>query len=62
MGEGGAIGARRVGALERLVELLRVTQQNQRVGARADGQDVGERHLPRLVHEEHVDRPGHVLA
>ncbi len=59
--EGGSIGPRWVGALGGLVELLRVTQEHERAGTLGRRQDVGERHLPRLVHEQDIDRPGHVL-
>ncbi len=52
----------RVGALGRLVQLLRVAQQYQvRPGVR-DGENVGQRHLGRLVHEQHVDGTAGLLA
>ena len=49
-------GAGRVHALLRLVELLRVTEEDEPLRGRGGGEHVGERHLPRLVHEEDVDR------
>ena len=51
-----SLGARRVGALERLVQLLRVAEQHQARRGRRDGEGVGERHLPGLVDEQHVER------
>ena len=51
-----SVRARRVGALDRLVELLRVAEQDEAVGRAGDREDVGERHLAGLVHEQDVDR------
>ena len=45
-------------ALEWLIELLRIAEQDDRARAGAHGEDVGERHLARFVDEEHVER-GH---
>ena len=42
-------------ALQRLVQLLRVTQQEQVRGAGRGGQGVGQRHLAGLVDAEHVN-------
>ena len=44
-----------MGALRRLVQLLRVAQQHQIRPRMGDGQHVGERHLRGLVDEEDVD-------
>ena len=45
-----------VGALRDLWQLVRVAEENERAGGGADREDVGERELPRLVDEEHVER------
>src|SRR4051794_26998798 len=56
----GTLGARWMRALERLVELLRVAEQDE-AGTRArHGDDVGERDLPRLVDEQDVHRADHL--
>jgi hypothetical protein len=54
-------GARpgRVGGLARLGQLLRVAQQHQVPGRAGHGQDVGQRQLTGLVHEQGVDAVGH---
>ena len=50
------IGALRVAALHRLIELLRIADQHHRLRRLRHRKHVGERHLRGLVHEEHVDR------
>ena len=40
--------------LDRLLELLGITEQHHAPRTRGDRQHVRERHLPRLVHEQHV--------
>ena len=42
-------------SLLRLFELLRIAEQHDALAPPGDGQHVGERHLPRFVHEEDVD-------
>ena len=54
--QGRPLGARRVRSLERLVELLRVAEQDEAVRGRRDRDDVGQRDLAGLVHEQDVDR------
>src|SRR5262245_22849322 len=53
--ERGYLYSFRVAALERLIQLAWVTQQDNGAGALRDRQDVGERHLARLVHEQDID-------
>ena len=60
MSQRGAVGALRVGALERLVELLRVAEQDEAVGRPRHRDDVGERDLARLVDEQDIDGVGHL--
>ena len=62
MTEGGDVGARRVDALDRLIELTRVAEQDEAPRRLADGEGAGEDHLSRLVDDQHVDRIGHLLA
>jgi hypothetical protein len=62
MREGGPIRSRRVRALQGLVELLRVAEQDQAARGRRDGEGVGQRDLPGLVHDEDVQGPREVLA
>jgi hypothetical protein len=45
-----------MGALLGLLELLRVAEEHDVPGRAADCEDVCERHLTRLVHEEVVER------
>ena len=56
--QGRGLGAGRMRSLERLVELLRVAEQDEVTSRRGDGDRVGERQLPRLVDHEDVDRRG----
>ncbi len=44
-------------ALEGLVELLRIAEQDDRARGARHGEHVGERHLTRLVDEEDVEQP-----
>ena len=55
-------GPRRVRRVARLGQLLRVAQQHQVPGRAGHGQDVGQRQLPRLVHEQGVHAVGHAGA
>ena len=58
VGEGRPVGAGRVAALERLVELLRIAEQDDaRRLRRRHREDVRQRDLARLVDEEHVEGP-----
>jgi hypothetical protein len=45
-----------------LIELLRVTKQNQTPRGRGDGDGIGKRDLTRLVYDEHVECAGEILA
>ena len=54
------VGARRVAALERLIELLRVAEQDEAASRRANGDHVGQRDLAGLVDEQDVDGVGHL--
>src|SRR6266403_2066809 len=45
----------RMAALERALQLLRVANQDQVLGALRDGDDIGQRHLAGLVNEQYVD-------
>lgn len=54
--KGGHLAAVRVAALDRLIELLRVTHEDKRLCCLRDGEHVGEGHLRGLVDEEHIDR------
>ena len=56
------VGALRMRALLRLLELLRIAEQDDAPRGLRNGQHVGERHLPRLVDEEHVDGAVILLA
>ncbi len=56
MGERRTLGSGRVRALERLIELLRVAEQHDGARRAGDGQDIRQRHLARLVDEQHVDQ------
>ena len=56
MGEGGAVGARRMTALHRLVQLLRIAEQDDARGCWRHRHDVGQRDLASLIDEE--DRHG----
>ena len=49
--------ALRVRALRDLRQLVRVAEQDERPRGRPDREHVGERELPGLVDEEHVERP-----
>ena len=49
-------------ALQRLVQLLGVAQQQQAGGAGRRGQGVGQRHLAGLIDAEDVDRASHLFA
>ena len=49
-------------ALLRLLELLRIAEQHKAVGGLRDGEDVRQRHLPRLVDEQHVDTRGGLVG
>ena len=55
MTEGGPLGAGRMGALQRLVQLLRIAEQHDDRGRLRHGDGVRERHLARLVDDERVD-------
>ena len=57
--ERGTIGAGRVRALRRLVQLLRIAQQDEAVGGARHGDDIGQGDLAGLVDEEHVDGIAH---
>ena len=48
--------------LGRLLQLLGVAQQHERGGRLRHRHGVGERELPGLVDDEHVDRPGEVVT
>ena len=48
--------------LQGLIELLRVTEQDQTPCGRGDGDGVRKRDLARLVDDEHVERSGEVLT
>jgi hypothetical protein len=43
-------------SLDRLLELARVAEQHQALRRLRDREHVRERHLPGLVHEQHVHR------
>jgi hypothetical protein len=60
--ERGDFGAFGVAALEWLIELLGVPEQDDVVRGLGDGEDVGEGHLPGFVDEQQVDGRGHVFA
>jgi hypothetical protein len=47
--------------LQRLIELLRVTEQDQTPRSLGDGDGVRKRDLARLIDDEHVERFGEVL-
>ena len=44
-----------MGGLLRLLELLRIAEQHEAVGRLRHGERIGQRHLPGLVDEQHVD-------
>ena len=62
MTQGRDFGAGRMGALERLVELLRIAQEDQVPGGRGDRYCVGERQLAGLVDDEHIHGRGKLGA
>ena len=45
-----------MGSLLGLFELLRIAEQHHALRRLRRGEDVRERHLARLVHEQHIDR------
>ena len=49
-------------ALRHLRQLVRVAEEDELARGRPDGERVGERELPGLVHEERVDRPVELVA
>ena len=53
--EGRHFRALGMAALLRLLQLLRVAEEDDALGRLRDRKDVRKRHLPGLVHEEHVD-------
>ncbi len=55
-----AVGAVGMAAVQWLVELLRIAEQNQAVGRSGHGDDVGERYLAGLVDEQDVDGIDHL--
>jgi len=55
-----ALDALRVAPLLWLVQLLWIAEQHHAVRRARRGDRVRQRHLPRLVHEQHVHRCGHV--
>ena len=56
------VGAVGVAALLRLLELLRIAEQHEAPGRLRHREHVGQRHLPGLVDEQHVDRTGRCPA
>src|SRR5690606_1098750 len=60
--ECGYVHARRMDALDRLIELLRVADEHERLGRRRNGECVRERELTGLIDHEDVDGADHVLA
>ena len=56
--ERGSVGAVRVAALQRLIELLRIAEQHQILRGLGHRQRIRKRHLAGLVHEQHVHRGG----
>ena len=58
--KGRPIGAGRMRSAERLIELLRVAQEDDARRRLRHCQDVGERDLARLVDEQHVNRARHL--
>src|SRR5438034_9868980 len=62
MGKNRDIRSRRMDTLLRLIELLRIANEDETAGCLRNRQRVGEGHLARLVHEEHVHRARHVIA
>ena len=55
MANSGYFSALWMSALRRLVQLLRVANENQIRAGVGYGQDIGQRHLRRFVHEQYVD-------
>jgi len=53
--EGRHFRALGMAALLRLFQLLRVAEEDDALGGLRDRKDVRKRHLPGLIHEEHVD-------
>ena len=51
-GQRGPVG---VAALNRLLQLLGVAEQHEAAGRERRSEHIGERHLPSLVHEQHID-------
>ena len=62
MVESRAPSAVRMATLHRLVELLRITQQDQRFGCLGDREHICEGHLRRLVDEQNVKTFERVLG
>jgi hypothetical protein len=60
--EGRRAGTGRVARLLRLLQLLRVAEQHEAFRARGYCEHVGERHLARLVDEQHVDAVAEALV
>jgi hypothetical protein len=56
MFKGRNIGALGMAALQGLLQLLRVSEQNEIFRRLGSGQDIRQRHLPGLVDEKHVYR------
>ena len=56
------IRAWRMHALQRLIQLLRVAQQQQALGATGRGQRIRQRHLPGLVDAQHVHQALRVVT
>jgi hypothetical protein len=51
-----SIRAGRVRSLQRLIELLRIAKEDDAFRGAAHGENVRQRHLPGLVHEQYVEQ------
>src|SRR3569623_1516728 len=51
-----------MGSLDRLLELLRITEKDEVVCGPRDRDGIGETQLAGLINEEHVDRRTHLLV
>ena len=49
-------------ALKRLLELLGIAEKDDALRGLRCGEDIGQRHLARFIHEQDVDRSGELVA
>src|SRR5207245_2189977 len=60
--ESGALRTRRMSALLRLIELLRIAKQHRTRGRLGNCENVRQGHLTRFVDKEHVNRTPHLTS